>query len=180
MLSTLITSKTRIKLLLKFFLNTNNTGYLKNLEQEFEDSSNGIRLELNKFEEAGLLISENVRNKKVFRANKDHPLFKDIHNIILKYSGIDQIIENIINRIGDLEYVYVIGSFARGLESSQIEIIIVGNVDDNYLVRLVEKAERIISKKIKYQLIKPERFIELGDTLLPTDRLLIWQGKEFN
>ena len=130
MLGTLITSKTRIKLLLKFFLNANNTGYLKNLEQEFEDSSNGIRVELNKFEEAGLLTSENIGNKKVFRANKTHPLFRDIHNIILKYAGIDQIIENIIKRIGDLDSVYVIGSFARGIESSQIEIVIVGKVNN--------------------------------------------------
>lgn len=177
MLGTLITSKTRIKLLLKFFLNANNTGYLKNLEQEFEDSSNGIRLELNKFEEAGLLISENVGNKKVFRANKTHPLFKDIHNIILKYAGIDQIIENIIKRIGDLNSVYVIGSFARGIESSQIEILIIGNVNNDYLVNLVEKAENIIHKKIKYQLVPQETFLETKDKFLPKDHLLIWQEK---
>ncbi len=179
MLGTLITSKTRIKLLLKFFLNANNTGYLKNLEQEFEDSSNGIRLELNKFEEAGLLTSESIGNKKVFRANKTHPLFKDIHNIILKYAGIDQIIENIIKRIGDLNSVYVIGSFARGIESSQIEIVIVGEVNNEYLIKLVEKAEKIIRKKIKYQLVKPDVFIETKETFLPKDNLLIWQEKDF-
>ena len=93
MLETLITSKTRIKLLLKFFLNANNTGYLKNLESEFEDSSNGIRVELNKFEQAGLLSSVLIGNKKIFQANTRHPLFSDIHNIIMKYTGIDQIVD---------------------------------------------------------------------------------------
>ena len=50
MIETLISSKTRVKLLLKFFLNSRNTAYLRNLEEEFEESTNGIRVELNKFE----------------------------------------------------------------------------------------------------------------------------------
>jgi len=63
MLDTLITSKTRIKLLLKFFLNSNASSYLRNLEGEFGESTNGIRLELNKFEKAGLLQSQVSGNK---------------------------------------------------------------------------------------------------------------------
>ena len=51
MLDTLITSKTRIKLLLKFFLNAQTKSYLRSLEGEFGESTNAIRLELNKFEE---------------------------------------------------------------------------------------------------------------------------------
>ena len=82
MLDTLITSKTRIKLLLKFFLNGNTSSYLRNLESEFGESSNAIRLELNKFEEAGLLNTSLEGNKKLFKANTQHPLFKDIHNIL--------------------------------------------------------------------------------------------------
>ena len=48
---------------MKFFLNSNTSSYLKNLESEFEDSSNGIRIELNKFETVGLLISESKGNR---------------------------------------------------------------------------------------------------------------------
>ena len=84
MLDTLITSKTRIKLLLKFFLNSNASSYLRNLEGEFGESTNGIRLELNKFEKAGLLSSRISGNKKLYSANTAHPLFNDIHNILLK------------------------------------------------------------------------------------------------
>ena len=78
MLDALITSKTRIKLMLKFFLNTGATGYLRGLETEFGDSTNAIRLELNRFEEAGLLEAHTESNRKVFQANKKHPLFPDI------------------------------------------------------------------------------------------------------
>ena len=92
MLDTLITSKTRIKLLLKFFLNSNSRSYLRNLETEFGESTNAIRLELNKFEKAGLLKTELDGNKKYFRANTNHPLYNDINSILLKQIGFDKII----------------------------------------------------------------------------------------
>ncbi|MCK9327448.1 MAG: ArsR family transcriptional regulator, partial [Bacteroidales bacterium] len=78
MLDTLITSKTRIKLILRFFLNPKSTAYLRGLAEEFGESSNAIRLELNRFEEAGLLQSETQGNKKLFKANIAHPLYGDI------------------------------------------------------------------------------------------------------
>ena len=55
MIETLISSKTRIKLLLKFFLNSNTTSYLRSLESEFGESTNAIRVELNRLENAGML-----------------------------------------------------------------------------------------------------------------------------
>ena len=85
MLDTLISSKTRIKLLQKFFLNSNIQSYLRGLESEFGDSTNSIRLELNRLEQAGMIYSEMRGNKKVFRANNAHPLFLDIQNIVRKY-----------------------------------------------------------------------------------------------
>ena len=78
MIDTLISSKTRIKLLLKFFLNSNNKAYLRNLEEEFGESTNAIRIELNRFEQAGMLTSLSEGNKKVFSANTRHPLFNSV------------------------------------------------------------------------------------------------------
>src|SRR6187455_2188040 len=100
MLDTLVSSKTKIKLLLKFFLNASNTAYLRNLESEFGESTNAIRLELNKFEESGLLNSYSESNKKIFKANTEHPLYPEINSIIRKYVGIDKIIDQIVSRLG--------------------------------------------------------------------------------
>ncbi len=115
MLNSLITSKTRVKLLLKFFLNSDNKSYLRNLEQEFGESSNAIRVELNRLEEADLLRSEVSGNKKYFCANTSHPLFKDINNIVRNSVGIDQLIERVINQVGNLEVAYITGEFAKGI-----------------------------------------------------------------
>ncbi len=100
MLDSLVTSQTRIKLLKKFFLNSSTKAHLRGLETEFGESSNAIRVELNRFERSGLLTSLRDGNKKVFQANSSHPLFSDIHSIIMKETGIDRVIEKVIHRLG--------------------------------------------------------------------------------
>lgn len=177
MLETLISSKTRLKLILKFFLNNSTTAYLRGLEEEFGESSNAIRVELNKFEEAGLLNSEAEGNKKLYKANTKHPFYKDLHNILLKYTGLDQIIENVISRLGDLDKVYLVGKLSRGIESPIIDLLFVGDIDRDYLVKLVNKSEPLIHKKIKYVVFSQDEFKELKKEILPKEHYLLWTKK---
>lgn len=174
MLTTLISSKTRIKLLLKFFLNSNTTAYLRSLESEFGESSNAIRVELNKFEDAGMLSSHMKGNKKIFQANTKHPLFKEIHNIILKYVGIDQIVEEVVERLGDVEKVYLVGQFAKGIDSGIIDLVFLGNVDKNYLIELVEKVEEVINRKIRYLVYKNADESKIDWNNFEAQPLLLW------
>jgi predicted nucleotidyltransferase len=177
MLDTLITSKTRIKLLLKFFLNSSSRAYLRSLENEFGESTNAIRLELNKFEKAGLLSSEFDGNKKVFKANKKHPLFSDIHNILLKYIGFDQILERVVNKLGNVREVYVTGKFARGQDSSIIDLLFVGDdMNKEYLLGLIDKTEQLIDRKIRYVVFGTEEFDAYKKTMDDREALLLWRG----
>lgn len=157
MLENLITSKTKIKLLLKFFLNINNKAYLTGLEQEFNQSTNSIRPELNRFEQAGLLVSFIEGNKKLYKANILHPLFKDLNSIIRKFIGIEEIFDSIIDRLGNVEKVYLEGQLAKGLESDVIDFVVVGDgIDKGYLGKLVEKVEPILNKKVRYRVFQKE------------------------
>ena len=175
MLDTLITSKTRIKLLLKFFLNSNASSYLRNLEGEFGESTNGIRLELNKFEKAGLLSSRISGNKKLYSANTDHPLFNDIHNILLKYIGIDQIISKVVSKLGGVNKVYLVGSFANGIDSEVIDLLLVGNdINREYLARLTARGEGFINRKIRYLVYSPEEFKSVKNSYKSNEILLLW------
>ena len=179
MLDTLITSKTRIKLLLKFFLNSNSRSYLRNLESEFGESTNSIRLELNKFEEAGLLTSELDGNKKYFRANTNHPLFPDIHNILLKQIGFDKIIETVIQKLGNLNRVYVSGDFARGKNNNIIDLIFVSEeLNREYLLKLIGKVEDIIKRKIRYLIFNEKEFETFIKDVDKSELLLLWKSEE--
>jgi predicted transcriptional regulator len=170
----LISSKTRVKLLLKFFLNSNNSSYLRGLESEFGESSNSIRIELNKLENAGLLSSNLQGNKKYFQANTKHPLYKDINSILLKFTGLDKIVDNIIGKLGALDTVFVVGNLAKGLSSEVIDLVFVGEIDKTYLFDLVQKVEQKLNKKIKYVCYSSSEFSDEEFKITHTDYLLLW------
>jgi hypothetical protein len=176
LLEALITSKTRIKLLLKFFLNSSNRDYLRGLETEFGDSTNSIRIELNKLESAGLLESNNIGNKKVFNANLKHPLFPEINSILMKFTGLDQLFTRVINQLGDLNEVYLIGELGRGIDSELIDLVFVGNINREYLNGLIEKAEKHIKKKIRYVLFSSDEFKEKKELIITNKDLLLWKN----
>jgi hypothetical protein len=178
MLETLITSKTRIKLLTKFFLNPQAKAYLRGLEGAFGESSNAVRLELNRFEQAGLLSSAMEGNRKVYTANTTHPLYPDIHNILRKHLGIDQIIEEVTQKLGHVEQVWLSGEFAKGNDSTTIDLLLVGTaIDQNYLEKLRDKASSLINRAIRLTLFTPVTFEEMKSQIKTTDIFLLWESK---
>ena len=177
MLEALITSKTRINLLLKFFLNSNNKAWLRSLETEFGESTNAIRLELNRFLKAGLLVTVNEGNKKVYTANTNHPLYNDIHNLLLKHIGLDQIIDKVTSKLGKLNSVYLVGELAKGKNSKVIDLWFVGeNLDKNYLLNLVEKSEEMINRKIRYIILTDKELKDFLTGKSKDELLLVWKA----
>lgn len=174
MIDSIITNKTRIKLLLRFFLNTETNSYLRNLETEFRESTNSIRIELNRFEEAGLLVSRNEKNRKIFQANKAHPLFREIQSIVRKSIGLDQMIEKIVERVGGVKRAYITGDLARGIDTSNVDLaIVVDEYDQEFLGHLIEKAQALIKRKINCVLLKEEEEpLYIGKA---ENKLLIWE-----
>lgn len=160
MIDVLISSRTRIKLLLKFFLNSGTRGYLRALEQEFGESTNAIRVELNRLEEAGMLESSLEGNRRYFRANRAHPLFDQVHQILLKTIGIDQVLEKVIHRLGNVRQVYLTGQLASGLDSPVIELDLVGSPDERYLQQLCLRAGDMIHRRIETRIHDPRTFSE--------------------
>ncbi len=170
MINTLITSKTRVKLLLKLFLNTKSTGHLRGMAEELGESSNSIRVELNRFTEAGLLISEYVKNKKIYRANTEHPMYNEINGILRKATGIDGLVKEIISRIDSLDAAYLTGDIAEGINSAFIDLVLVGeNLDKESISRLIAGAAKQMNREITYLLItstQMDHFLKDKSTLL--------------
>ena len=149
LLGPLITSKTRLKLLLRFFLNQNLSGYLQGLSKELDENTNSIRVELNRLEEAGLLASELDGRRKLYRVNPSHPLTSDLTSIVRKVSGIDALVDRVAGRLPGLEQVWVCGDLAQGLQSERIECILVGEeLDKEYIKQLCNRGEELTAKTV--------------------------------
>jgi hypothetical protein len=174
MLNTLITSKTRINLLLKFFLNPGTKAYLRELAKEFGESTNAIRVELNRLSEAKLIKSTNLGRKVIYRANNKHNLFRDIQSVVRKYVGLDRLVEDVVNRLGSIDAAYVIGDYARGIDSGLIDIVLIGTVDSDTLENFVLKTGDLISRKIRPLVLNNEEFEKLRSRLDIDHSLPIW------
>ncbi len=178
MLDSLITSKTRLRLLVKFFINSDTTAYLRNLASEFGESTSSVKQELNRLENAQLLVSCMVQNKIVYRANTKHRYYNDIHNLLLKYVGIDQLVDMLIKHIKHLEHAYVTDGLAEGNPNNIVDLILVGRtIDDVELNKLVRETEASISVKIRYLIVQPD---EMSRYIHEKSKyLLIWSASGF-
>jgi len=145
-------------MLLKFFTNSTSTAYLRGLAEEFNESTNSIRHELNNLSKAGYIVSKENGRTIEYRANVSHPLYNEIKGLVHKYLGIDQIIENIIHKLGDLKLAYLIGDYAKGKDTGTIELLLVGDINKDYLLNLVTKAKGLIHRDIKTKQLTEAEF----------------------
>lgn len=173
MLDSLITSKTRIKLLLKFFFNPDTKAYLRGLADEFGESTNAVRVELNRLNKAGLLDTRANGNTKIYFANKDHPLFPELNNLVRKFLGIN-LVEEVLDKLGNVELAFITGDYAKGSDSGIIDLVIVGKIVKDYLNQLIEITEQNIKRKIRVLVLTTDEFLNLKNNLKLDKALVIW------
>lgn len=153
MLDSLITSKTRQKLLVKFFSNPKNMGHLRGLAEEFGESTNSIRKELNNLCEAGLLLKSEDKNRVDYQANPDHAFFTNLQDLIQKYLGLDKLILAVLERMGKVSQIALVGDYARGIDSGRIEVQITGDqLNEDYLENVSSKLKTLIDKEVVFQI----------------------------
>ena len=151
MLNSLITSKTRLRMLIKFFVSAANNGYLNGLASEFNESTNSIRKELNNLSEAGYLLKSKKNNRVIYNANTSHPMFDILQKIVRQHLGLEEIVETVIKRIGDVDQIALAGEYAMGIDSGNIEIIINGSkVNNEYLKNIKSKIKKKIGREVTF------------------------------
>jgi len=152
-LEELITSKTRLRLLIKFFINQANRGYLNGLATEMGESTNAIRKELNHLHTAGYLSKLKLNNKVVYHANTKHPLFDILKKIVFKHLGLEELVEIVLERMGSVKQIVLIGDYAKGLDSGSIELFLIGDsLNTEYINQLENKIELLINRKVNFYL----------------------------
>jgi hypothetical protein len=143
MLGELITSKTRLRLLIKFFVSQANRGYLNGLATEMGESSNAIRKELNHLQD----------NKIEYQANAKHPMYEVLRKVVLKHLGLEDIVETVLERMGNVQKIILVGDYAEGNDTGNIEVFLIGkDLNMDYIAQLEEKIEKLIKRKVSFYL----------------------------
>ncbi|HHF58172.1 MAG TPA: ArsR family transcriptional regulator [candidate division WOR-3 bacterium] len=173
--SGLITSKTRVRIIMRLFHNPKQYAYLRELSDEFGLAPSQVREELKQLNSAGLLSNKKNGRQILYSANTDHPLFPELHSMVRKALGMDRILESIISRLGDLEKVYLIDDYAEGKDTGLIDLVLVGRIDQANLADLVTKTERYIGRKIRTLVLTSEEYQGTQRFLKKRPQLLLWE-----
>lgn len=160
-LNTVISSRTRVGILVKLFLNPGLKAYLRELASEFEVSTNAVRVELNHLTEHKILKSERSGRNVYYQANTAHPLFPELFSMVRKITGIDELVRSVVDRLGNLEAGYLVGDYARGIDTGVIDVVLVGDIDKAQLDDFVQKTEAYIQRKIRSLILSGEEFEQL-------------------
>ena len=174
LLTGLISSKTRIKLLVRLFFNPATRAYLRELAKEFDVSTNAVREELNQLKKTKLLKTEKSGRQVFYMANTEHSLFPELRSMVSKVMGIDQVIDSIVQRLGNLEKAYLIGDYAEGKDTGIIDLVLIGNVDSRQLDDLIRKTETYIKRKIRTLILSETEYIEIKTNIEMRPHLIIW------
>jgi len=160
MLESIIGSKTRVKILALFLFNPDRKFYVRELARKTGGNINSVRRELQRLESIGLLKSETAGNMKYYVADKKMPIYEELKGMFLKTEGVGEVIKENLSGLGEVKLALIYGSFAKGEErlGSDIDLMIVGDVDEKKLIPIVRKVERQLSRDINYTLFTPGEF----------------------
>lgn len=175
LLAGIVTSKTRIKILVRLFANPRATSHLRGLSDEFEISTNAVREELNRLTKANLLTRDRQGRQIQYRANQAHPLFNELTSMVKKTLGINRLISHVVKRVGKLHRALLVGDYAEGRDTGIIDLVLVGELDKVQVDDLVSKAERHIGRKVRTLLLTDDEYLELEDRLFLEPVLALWE-----
>lgn len=174
LLSGLISSKTRVKLLMRFFLNPQTRSYLRELAKDFNVSTNAVREELNQMTKTHLLKTEKNGRHVYYTANTAHALFPEIRSMISKVIGVDRVIGGITAQPLNVERIYLMDDYAEGKDTGLMDVLLVGNVDQNQLHNVLSDIERSINKKIRHLVLNRDELESFKSHLTSRRCILIW------
>jgi hypothetical protein len=177
MLDGLITSKTRVRILMRLFLNSREKVYLRELANEYGLSSGQLSSELHHMRDAGFLSQDRSGSKIEYRANTKHPLFPELQSMARKALGMDQILESIVERLGNLEIALLLDDYAQGKDTGIVDLALVGDINKQNLNDLVEKTEKYIDRKIRTLILTWPEYLALKASLDSRPQLVLWERK---
>ena len=162
MLERLFTSRVRVRLLTLFLTHPTEAFYIRQIARLSGETYNNVRQELQNLAELGLILSERRANATYYRANVEHFLFSELKRLILKTEAVGDRLREVLSTLGDIRVAFIYGSTARGTElaSSDIDLMVIGNVGLDALDGVIDSIEEEIGRTVNYTLFGVEEWQE--------------------
>lgn len=165
MLKTLFTSNVRLKILKRFFLNTEKEYYVRELSRDLDEQVNAIRRELDSMHKIWLLKSKFRNRKKFFYLNKYFLIYNELSSIILKNFVLDSQIHEDLKQLWDISLLILNWIFLD--KKKEVDMLIVWEIDPEKLKEYL--LSEIWHKDVKFSLMTKNEFqyrIDINDNFI--------------
>lgn len=153
-------TKNRAELLKLFFTNSDQAFYMQEIGRILGKKPGTFQRTLNNLVSEGTLESEYRANARYFKVNKGYPLLEELKSIVFKTVGVSGSLKDLLKRVGNIEFAFVYGSFAKAKEDcmSDIDLVAIGDLDEDRLIRELDKLEEQLQREINYKLYTLKEF----------------------
>jgi len=151
MLESLLGSKLRAKVLGWLFTHPDERYFVRQLTTLVEEDSTNVSRELARLEKTGILVKNTEGKQKYYQANRQSPIFNELHGLILKTVGVADIIKKALEpRMADIKLAFIFGSVAKRAENrfSDIDLLVVGDITFGEVVDLISTAEGALNREL--------------------------------
>jgi len=150
-LETLLGSRLRTKVLGWLFSRPDERYFVRQLTALIAEDSTNVSRELARLEKIGILISTTEGRQKYYQANRQSPLFDELHGLIVKTAGVADVLgAALAPSAGQIRVAFIFGSIARGDETrrSDIDVMIVGRISFEDAASLLSPAEKKLGREV--------------------------------
>jgi predicted nucleotidyltransferase len=143
MLNFLTKSAIRRKILLLFVYNKEKEFFLSEIARQVKTSAGTAQRELNRLRAIDFITFKKKGNLNLYRLNPAFPLLEEIEAIVRKTAGIEVELKNALQRVGDISFAFIFGSYAEGgmRSGSDIDLFLIGRPDEDEIYRAVTEVE---------------------------------------
>jgi predicted nucleotidyltransferase len=127
-----------------------------------------VQKELKNLQSLGLLTSRKQGNMVLYVLDKSSTISDDLKRIFLKTEVVGTEILKSLDK-SKIQYALIYGSFAKGVETtkSDIDLLVIGDIDEDVLLKSVSKAEGKVGREISYVLWTPKEFAQKARQKIP-------------
>jgi len=161
MLAQILSSKSRAEIFRILFGLSDDPLHMREIERRSGFTTGTVQQELNKLSSLDLVKKRRDGNRVYYQARNEHPLYPEIHRLVLKTNGMVEVLRSALSPVSDkIDLAFVFGSQAQGKAkaASDVDLFIVGNVDELELHRLISQAEGQLNRPINYTFLTAQEF----------------------
>lgn len=145
-----------------FFKDPEKEYYFREIAKQINKEPSYCQKYLDNLVKDEILLDERRGNMRFFRLNKEHSLYNEIKSIVSKTLGVESEIKKMVDKLDNVECAFVFGSIAKGTENinSDVDLMLIGNIDQDALITAISTLEGQIAKEINYHVYSSQEIVK--------------------